>query len=117
MESLKEKIKQGVEQTCNYGLRKENMDLYIERVYKVPWKVDQEQSILRYILLKLLAFKGKEKNPSKSQNKNDQITCKNKRIRPALDFSKTAYKVRQQWKSILKWNIWEERVNQEFLYS
>ena len=68
---------------------------------RVPYKINPRRNMQRYILIKLLKIKYKEKNIERSKGKQ-QITYKTIPIRLTTDLTAEIQEARKEWQDIFK---------------
>lgn len=73
------------------GKKKETLNL---NILNIPRKAEPGESTQRFILVKLLDLKGREKKVSRQK---DQITLNGNEIKLLSDFSAATHKARQHW--------------------
>ena len=73
----------------------------VQKVQRVPGRINPRGNMLRYIVIKLTKIKDKEKL-LKAKREKRQITYKGTPIRLTVDFSAETLQARREWHDIFK---------------
>ena len=73
----------------------------VQEVQRVPYRLNPRRNTLRYMLIKLIEIKHKER-VLKAAREKQQVTCKGNPIHLTADLSAETLQARREWQDIFK---------------